>query len=304
LWFLASILYIFLSVSLLVHVKIKGNKENLTNIISSIILLLCAILLFFYPRYQQVLPIACFVLTIVLALFLLSLKLISKPISRVLRLKNTDNIYREVVRKAFHFIVLILVLPREYLLYIYQSGIFIMNSVVLFSSREITSMTGLFLRDALIIVSGSAVFVFIIFEFLRINFGVVLYPNILIRAVEEKSIAAHVYTALSIFFVSLVFPEYIIIPSIIIPTLQDAMAAIVGKSLGRIVIIRGRTLEGCIAGFLTSITLGLFFLDVFTTIMLAVILGVFDFLSNALNINDNLLFPIISAISLQIITLA
>lgn len=300
--FLASILYISLSVSLLAHVKIRRNKGSLTNIISSISLLICAIILFFYPRYQQLLPIASLILTIILALFLLSLRIISKLVSKILSINNNDSAYKEIIRKAFHFFVLILILPREYLFSVYQSGILIISSVIQYSGGEIIAMTTSFLRDAIIIVSGSAVFIFIIFEFLRINFGIVLYPNILIRSIEEKSIAAHVYTALSIFLISLIFPEHIIIPSIIIPTLQDAMAAIIGRSLGKKVIVKGRTLEGCAAGFITSIALGILFLDILTTIMLAVILVIFDFLSNALNINDNLLFPIVSAIYLQALT--
>ncbi len=290
---------------MLIHVRItKGKRKNLTDIISSIVLLLCSIALIFYSRYQLLLPISCIVITIFLVLFLFLLRIISKIVARALKLKAGESIHKEIFRKSFHFIMLILILPRDFLFSIYQAGIFTINSLTIIFHYNVRIMTEAFLRDALIILAGSAVFVFILFEVMRINFGIVLYPNILIRSIEEKSIAAHFYTALSIFFVSLIFPEKIVIPSIIIPIIQDAMAAIVGRSIGRITIIEGRTLEGCVAGFITSVVLGLLFLDIFTAILLGIILEIIDFLSNILNINDNLLFPIISALTLQVVTLA
>ncbi len=303
---LSSLLYMVLTILMLLKIKMKSSSEDITNLVSSIILIACAWILISNPRYETILLLSSFILTGILLATLLAIKTLSRIKGKIINstvINGDESLWKEIFRKAFHFIVLILILPRQYLFYIYSSYIFMLNSIIPGQGFESASIEAYFIKDAIIIVSGSAVFAFILLELLRINFRIMLYPNILIRSVEEKTVAAHVYTAISIFFISMVFPESVLVPSIIIPILQDAMAAVVGRGFGKRVIARNRTLEGCLAGFLTGFLVGIYFLNILIALLVAAILEIADFLTTAININDNLLFPIIAAISISYISM-
>ena len=79
------------------------------------------------------------------------------------------------------------------------------------------------------------------------------------RAEEEVCIGAHLYFAIAALINVLLFPMQIAISTIIVATISDALAAIVGKSLGRHRFKNGKSLEGSVAFFLSALLVFYFF---------------------------------------------
>ena len=73
------------------------------------------------------------------------------------------------------------------------------------------------------------------------------------REHEKKSIGAHIYFALAAFIIVYFFPKDIAIGSIVVATLGDAIAAIIGKPFGKHRFKNGKSLEGSLAFFITSL---------------------------------------------------
>ncbi|NJE11030.1 diacylglycerol/polyprenol kinase family protein [Thermococcus sp. MAR1] len=75
------------------------------------------------------------------------------------------------------------------------------------------------------------------------------------RSHERYRVAAHIYFAAAAFIVVYFFPEEIAIGAITIATVGDALAAIIGKSLGRHRFSNGKSLEGSLAYFLSGVVI-------------------------------------------------
>ena len=77
--------------------------------------------------------------------------------------------------------------------------------------------------------------------------------NDITREHERDRVAAHIYFTAASFTVVYFFPREVAIGAITLATLGDALAAIIGKTLGRHRFSNGKSLEGSLAYFLTGI---------------------------------------------------
>lgn len=75
------------------------------------------------------------------------------------------------------------------------------------------------------------------------------------REHERYRVAAHIYFAAASFTVVYFFPREIAVGAISVATVGDALAAIVGKSLGRHRFFNGKSLEGSLAFFLSGLAI-------------------------------------------------
>ncbi|WP_168194753.1 diacylglycerol/polyprenol kinase family protein [Thermococcus aciditolerans] len=75
------------------------------------------------------------------------------------------------------------------------------------------------------------------------------------RSHERYRVAAHIYFAAASFIVVYFFPMEVAVGAITVATVGDALAAIVGKSLGRHRFSNGKSFEGSLAYFLAGIAI-------------------------------------------------
>lgn len=73
------------------------------------------------------------------------------------------------------------------------------------------------------------------------------------RPHERERVAAHIYFAAASFIVVYFFPMKVAVGAITVATLGDALAAIIGKSLGRHRFSNGKSLEGSFTYFVTAL---------------------------------------------------
>lgn len=130
-------------------------------------------------------------------------------------------------------------------------------------------------RNAALTVTGVAFFVFVVLEPFRIieelrdnikrRLRIYVDNDVLermetlerqideiTRGHERNRVAAHIYFVAASFIVIYFFPMNVAIGAITVATLGDALAAIVGKSLGRHRFSNGKSLEGSLAYFISA----------------------------------------------------
>lgn len=73
------------------------------------------------------------------------------------------------------------------------------------------------------------------------------------REEERSGIAAHIYFTAAAFIVVYFFPMDIAVGAIAVATVGDAMAAIIGKTLGRHRFTNGKSVEGSLTYFLSAL---------------------------------------------------
>jgi len=129
------------------------------------------------------------------------------------------------------------------------------------------------------------------------------------REEENICIGAHVYFAIASLIVIILFPMYIAIGAIAVATLGDAVAAIIGKSLGRHRFKNGKSVEGSSAFFIVALLLLLWILPMgytypyvlYASIIGAIIGTVVEFYD--FPPNDNFSNQIFISLALYILTL-
>jgi len=75
------------------------------------------------------------------------------------------------------------------------------------------------------------------------------------REEERSRVATHIYFAVASFIVVYFFPRNIAIGAITVATIGDALAAIIGKTLGRHRFSNGKSLEGSLAYLITGLAI-------------------------------------------------
>lgn len=123
--------------------------------------------------------------------------------------------------------------------------------------------------------------------FKRFFFGRVL------REEEEPTLMGSTYFLFSSILAILLFPKPIAIASLLILTLSDTAAALVGKGIGRIRVF-GKTLEGSAAFFLTSLLIVWFYpnLNRFSGTLAALGGTLIELIP--IPLNDNLSIPLVT----------
>ena len=138
--------------------------------------------------------------------------------------------------------------------------------------------------------------IFIFFDYLRINNHRVAnfynkYFSMITRDFESNRLTGASYVFFSSSVIIYIFPKEIAILSLLIMSISDSMAAIIGQKYGKVKIFE-KTLEGTTAFFLSSILLLLLFRIQLFPGILAIIISTLVESSNFLGIDDNLSVPL------------
>ncbi len=129
------------------------------------------------------------------------------------------------------------------------------------------------------------------------------------REEENICIGAHVYFAIASLIVIILFPMYIAIAAISVATLGDAVAALIGKSLGKHRFKNGKSIEGSLSFFVVALILLLWILTlgysypyvIYASIIGAVIGTIVEFYD--FPPNDNFSNQIFISLALYLLTL-
>lgn len=284
------IVILIIPLLLVIHIVKVETTDKPGIIIMVIITLVSAIKLIFTQYYILPLTILSVVFFAFFTAIMFPIKIICKRREKTCNTQY-DSWVSEIKRKSFHAVVVLLFLPENLLKSLYFTGIDLLNPITAYS---IDSIQDNFLKNALIIVTGALFICFTLFEFLRMDMKIYVYPREFLREHEEYEFAAYFYTAGACFFVSVFFKSTVIVSSITISLVYDAFSAIIGKMLGKRKIVENRTLEGTLAGFIVSTLAAAFFIPIYSAFVASFIICLIDII-NKNNINDNLLFPITSA---------
>ncbi|MHA1589254.1 MAG: hypothetical protein ACTSVA_01435 [Candidatus Njordarchaeales archaeon] len=310
---LSDVLLLIL-VTISIHLFLKSiDKEIERGQRLSSFLAVCLLLpsiIAFYNNYSF-LDLALFLVLLFfsfsLSLLILLLKLLvarinvsraSQRIAQYLTSVLYSEDYWEFFRKSFHGVVLLLLIP-PYLLWSFYLSYSIVIKVLVGTDLPIDYHN--FLKYLVIIFSGALAIYFYMLETARVHFGIRIFPKKLLRTREERTFATYFYTALSIFFVAIFFPQDVIIKGIISSLIYDSSAAIFGKSFGKHKILEDRTLEGFLAGSLSAIIVLAYLSTDFLLIFLVITaLTLADLANSKVGIDDNLLFPVLTTTILYI----
>jgi dolichol kinase len=119
-----------------------------------------------------------------------------------------------------------------------------------------------------------------------------------LREEEGSSFMGSTYFLFSTLLTLLLFPKQIAIASLLILILADTAAALVGRGIGRISIL-GKTLEGSLAFFVTSLLIVLILpdLDLVSGSLAALAATVIEILP--IKLNDNLTIPLVAGATMS-----
>jgi len=160
-------------------------------------------------------------------------------------------------------------------------------------------------REQIVLLSGIITILFLIGEFVRYNFktGASLFEKVffpLLRKGEKTyQLTGATYLFLSATVTFFIFDKIYAIAAVLILTVADSLAAIVGRSFGKIN-ISYKTLEGSVTFFLTSFII----INIFVPIGCIKAFGVGVILtaieSQVFAINDNIIISISAALLLSL----
>ncbi len=206
---------------------------------------------------------------------------------------NTGNYRMEIKRKLFHLVGFLVFIPPAVVWMSYISAIYGFTSL---SGITTSKYNQGYYSFVIFLITYSLLILFVTIEYIRLTYKPDLFTQLL-REKESDRIASYIYTATSIYIISLLFFPYdnIVCAAIAMGLLSDLAACIVGKKLRKIA-YKDRSLEGFLANFITGSIVGYFFVGIIA-ILVALAIATVDFLNGALElrINDNLLFPLLAA---------
>jgi len=119
---------------------------------------------------------------------------------------------------------------------------------------------------------------------------------------EYWTFGPHTYFAVSATLVMMAFPVNIAVASVMAAAIGDAMAAVVGSRMGKMAMEFSRkTMEGFIAGLLSTFVVLLFFINPIAAIAGAAVFALVDLMDTL--IDDNLLNSLVIATTVTFITI-
>jgi len=199
----------------------------------------------------------------------------------------------EIRRKLTHLVGLIVLIPLALSETLIGMLVEVFHVANMFPSIMVTNSN--IVRYAVIILGASVLPIFLLVEYLRVRRGIALIHRSLLRPHEEHTVAAYVYTLTGVYLVAVLFAQEILIASVLISLISDAAAALVGIYIGRLRITKNRTLEGTITEFVVASIMTYFFTrNIVSSFAVGIALATFDIL-NIIEINDNLIFQILTA---------
>ena len=146
----------------------------------------------------------------------------------------------EVKRKLFHLSAFLVVIPMMNLGPLIDEGLKGITEINPSLAINITSEN--ILTFVAIVIIGAIIPIIVLIETVRIYKGISLVPTNLLRTNEKKSVASYTYTMIAILLVALLFKQPILLTSIVVGLIADAMAAMVGVYYGKHKITKNRTL--------------------------------------------------------------
>ncbi|MCR8500757.1 MAG: hypothetical protein QXY55_01245 [Candidatus Korarchaeota archaeon] len=252
----------------------------------------------FTPAEEYFLAIAAaFILPVVILIVIF----ITFATGRVeIKVVNNKTYIDEVKRKTFHLIALALFVPKHLYRQIYN---FVIDGTYATFGIFITKRDEGFLCLLLFAVALALLMLFTFIEFLRLNYKPAIF-GVLLREKELNQLASYLYSAAAVYLVALLFFPHddIVAAAIAIAFLADLAACIIGKKCRRIA-LNDRSLEGFLANFITGSLAGYLIVG-WIAIPASLIVAILDFINGAsrIAINDNILFPLLAALSLSLMT--
>lgn len=288
------ILFLVLFLIIFTWYTIKRRDLNIALLVT--IYCISLMLVLFHHQYLlAIVPITFAFLSAILLPFLAALRLLENRYNKKnvtdQKLEREFNLRNELGRKAFHLIAFLLYIPPAYLYITYSIGL---QSLEYILGVDIIGSENYLSQGLLILLSG-LIPLFSVIEFTRINFRKSFIPKKFIRRKEERNFAAYFYTTVAIFFISTIVSNKALITGIFVSLTYDLGSAIVGKAYGKRKILGDRTLEGVVGGLIIGFLLGFFLIDL-DILIPALILVSFADIINFIDLNDNLLFPIVTAL--------
>ncbi len=203
----------------------------------------------------------------------------------------------EVRRKLTHLLAFIILIP---LLWMKDIMITLRNTLEYIDPNAALIVEEKNILNILVVILGAnAIAMFTVIEFMRIWGNSALIPPHLLRKNEMHHIASYVYTLSATLLIAMLFSQTILVISIFVGLMADAMAALIGKRYGKIKLTRNRTLEGTLAGFITTfVVVILTTQNILISLAVSSAVALFD-ISNIIELNDNIIFPILSALILN-----
>ena len=120
--------------------------------------------------------------------------------------------------------------------------------------------------------------------------------NSITRETESHSLTGASYVLLSYSLIIFFFSKEIAIPALLVMSISDSIAALIGRPYG-FIRIKDKTLEGSIGFFLSSVIIILLFKLNLVAGILSCLISTITELSASKKINDNLLIPISFSVS-------
>ena len=122
-----------------------------------------------------------------------------------------------------------------------------------------------------------------------------IFFGIVTKDYEEKQLTSASYVFLSLIIVAIVFEVKIASAALLIMSLSDPIASLIGRAYGKFYIF-DKTLEGSIAFFIVSVMILLSFdFSSGAILSVAVLCTLIELFSNKIHIDDNLSVPIIAS---------
>ena len=122
------------------------------------------------------------------------------------------------------------------------------------------------------------------------------YFSIVTKEYECNNLTSASYVFLSLLIVVSLFSETVAAAALMIMILSDPIASLVGRYFGKFKLVGEKTLEGSIVFFIiTAIVLINFEFTSFKVIFVASGCTLIELFSKEINIDDNLLIPLVSA---------
>ena len=280
---IASCILSSLGVFSLIHGLETTTRSDRKEIFSSIL----AAFILFYLAVNIYLNVASFLsiiitLSIPITAILVVILNLFKPLFQKIKLHMgkhvKDSKTREVLRKLFHLLSLVLIIT-----YIYYG-------------EEIT-----------IQITYLALIFFYLTDILRFwipkYYPFAVIADLVLRKGETEKIGPHTYYVISASLALMLFSMYTAVIALIAAAMGDASAAIAGRTLGKHKLPwkKEKTIEGSIAAFATTFTILILFTPIEKALIGAVLLLIIDLIDPP--INDNLLNGLAIAAGLTLFNL-
>ncbi len=162
---------------------------------------------------------------------------------------------------------------------------------------------------------GSLLIIFFVLEYLRMTneivgklasrfFQNIMRPRETVQKFSFRALTGSFYFILAVFLSVLLFSREIAIVAVLIMVISDTIAALVGKSIGK-VRIYDKTLEGSVAFFVTTYVILLvaqFELSHIHIFLIALIVTLVELTANKIKVNDNLSITLCSGFLIAILS--